>query len=251
MTGRRSDWALSGALAIAVHGVILGAVGRSTDPQAAVSSAPGARESGVVVLSAAGARAILGDRHAPALPELRPAASASHAPRVEVPGDPPPPMALPTPALPARRTDEAPELPRTSERREHVERLAAPRVASRPAEEGAETMLPSSTGERSGQPEARASGGGGLEDLASGSIAVRRPPLAYPEAERRRGIEGVVRVGIETGTGGEVARAWVLRGSGSRELDRAALANVRRWRFDPDAVRAGRRFRQDVRFRLR
>lgn len=90
-------------------------------------------------------------------------------------------------------------------------------------------------------------------ELAGGSAFVLyRPPLRYPSSPRRRGIEGVVRVGIEIGAGGAVARTWVITSSGNRELDRAAVRNLKAWRFDAAAIEAagfrGRPFRNDVRF---
>jgi len=81
-----------------------------------------------------------------------------------------------------------------------------------------------------------------------------RLPRAVEKAARRRGIEGTVKVGLEVGPGGAVARAWVLRSSGSRALDRAALENVRAWAFEanaPGPESEDRVFFQDVRFFLR
>lgn len=84
------------------------------------------------------------------------------------------------------------------------------------------------------------------------SLVLYRPPLEYPRRPHRRGIEGVVRVGIEIGAGGTVARTWVITSSGNRELDRAAVRNLKAWRFGVAAIEAaglrGRPFRNDVRF---
>ncbi len=88
----------------------------------------------------------------------------------------------------------------------------------------------------------------------SSVLVLHRPQLHYPSRPHRRGIEGVVRVGLELGPGGKVARTWVIRSSGNRELDRAALKNLKGWRFDAKAIdRAGygqRSFRNDVRFEI-
>lgn len=83
------------------------------------------------------------------------------------------------------------------------------------------------------------------------SLVLYRPELRYPARPLRRGIEGIARVGIEVDSTGRVARTWLLKSSGNRELDRAGLENLRRWRFDAAAVEAaglGRSFRNDVRF---
>jgi len=88
---------------------------------------------------------------------------------------------------------------------------------------------------------------------ASSLLVLFRPELRYPSRPHRRGIEGVARVGMEVDSNGEVTRAWILKSSGNRELDHAALANLRDWRFDPVAVaKAGLvgLFRNDVRFEI-
>lgn len=89
------------------------------------------------------------------------------------------------------------------------------------------------------------------DPTVDGASLLHRPPLRYPRAARRAGVEGIVALGLEVGVEGRVARAWIARSSGVRLLDRAALENVRRWVFDADAVQPGRRFRQDVTFSLR
>lgn len=88
---------------------------------------------------------------------------------------------------------------------------------------------------------------------SASSLVLYRPELRYPSRAHRRGIEGVVRVGMKVDSKGEVTRTWILKSSGNRELDRAALANLRSWRFDPQAVaKAGLAglFRNDVRFEI-
>ena len=64
----------------------------------------------------------------------------------------------------------------------------------------------------------------------------RRP--AYPEASRRRGEEGVVRVELFVDPTGRVADVRILESSGFSALDAAAVQAVREWRFRP-AQRAG------------
>jgi protein TonB len=60
---------------------------------------------------------------------------------------------------------------------------------------------------------------------------VSRPP--YPAAALRRGAEGEVLVRVQVGSDGRVGRLELARSSGDRDLDRAALAAVRGWRFQP------------------
>jgi protein TonB len=61
--------------------------------------------------------------------------------------------------------------------------------------------------------------------------SVSRPP--YPAAAALRGAEGEVLVRVLVGLDGRPARAVLARSSGDRDLDRAALAAVRGWRFRP------------------
>jgi len=64
----------------------------------------------------------------------------------------------------------------------------------------------------------------------------RRPN--YPEASRRRGEQGVVRVELRVDPNGRVVDVRVLESSGFSALDAEAVQTVRDWRFRP-AQRAG------------
>ena len=64
----------------------------------------------------------------------------------------------------------------------------------------------------------------------------RRPN--YPEASRRRGEQGVVRVELRVDPNGRVVDVRVLESSGFSALDAEAIQTVRDWRFRP-AQRAG------------
>ncbi len=57
------------------------------------------------------------------------------------------------------------------------------------------------------------------------------PPPAYPDAARRRRIEGTVIVRIDVDAAGAAIACTVASSSGSALLDAAALAAARRWRF--------------------
>lgn len=67
----------------------------------------------------------------------------------------------------------------------------------------------------------------------------------YPVEAYRRREEGTVLVGATVGTDGRPASVEVLRRSGSRELDQAAVDAVRQWTFEP-AIRDGRTVAADV-----
>lgn len=64
-------------------------------------------------------------------------------------------------------------------------------------------------------------------------IAGQTPAPRYPRRALRRGEAGTVRVRVEVGADGRPAQVTVAQASGSRELDRAAVEAVRRWRFHP------------------
>jgi protein TonB len=64
----------------------------------------------------------------------------------------------------------------------------------------------------------------------------RRPN--YPEASRRRGEQGVVRVELLVDPNGRVVDVRVLESSGFSTLDAEAVKTVRDWRFRP-AQRGG------------
>lgn len=64
-------------------------------------------------------------------------------------------------------------------------------------------------------------------------VAGQTPAPRYPSRALRRGESGTVRVRVEVGPDGRPSQVSVAQPSGSRDLDRAALDAVRRWRFHP------------------
>jgi len=62
---------------------------------------------------------------------------------------------------------------------------------------------------------------------------VFNPAPIYPDAENAAGIGGLVKIYVRLSVGGKVEVARVQRSSGIPALDEAALAAVRRWRFEP------------------
>jgi protein TonB len=68
------------------------------------------------------------------------------------------------------------------------------------------------------------------------TVRNRRP--AYPEASRRRGQEGTVRLELSVDANGRVVDVRVTESSGFGALDAAAVEALREWRFRP-AQRGG------------
>lgn len=73
---------------------------------------------------------------------------------------------------------------------------------------------------------------------ASPPVPVESPGPRYPARALRRGDSGEVVLRVEVDARGMPASIEVASSSGSRDLDRAALTAVRRWRFRP-AMRNG------------
>ncbi|GGD42309.1 TonB family protein [Pseudoxanthomonas indica] len=71
--------------------------------------------------------------------------------------------------------------------------------------------------------------------LATGDVAEiqieQSPPPAYPASAMRRGESGIAMVRVDVGVDGLPSNVAIETGSGSRELDRAALDAVRKWHF--------------------
>lgn len=67
-------------------------------------------------------------------------------------------------------------------------------------------------------------------------IAGQNPSPRYPAAALRRRESGTVLVRVEVGPDGVPTSTSLVTGSGSRDLDKAALDAVRRWRFRPGQV---------------
>ncbi|MGI8560878.1 MAG: energy transducer TonB [Luteimonas sp.] len=69
-------------------------------------------------------------------------------------------------------------------------------------------------------------------------VAIATPAPRYPASALRRGESGEVLLRIEVDPAGMPYSMDIVRSSGSRELDRAALVAARSWRFRP-ALRDG------------
>ncbi len=64
-------------------------------------------------------------------------------------------------------------------------------------------------------------------------IAGQNPAPDYPSAALRRGESGTVMVRVEVDAAGMPVDVSLDKRSGSRDLDRAAMAAVKQWRFQP------------------
>jgi protein TonB len=98
-----------------------------------------------------------------------------------------------------------------------------------------------STGSTTGQnlsavgPSTSTLGAGGAGSLTSFAIpkgGYQMKPV-YPETARRAGIEGTSVLRFEVTTQGIVDKVIVEKSAGHEDLDRAAVAAIQRWRFEP------------------
>jgi protein TonB len=64
-------------------------------------------------------------------------------------------------------------------------------------------------------------------------VPISRPAPSYPPDAIRNGETGTAVVRIEVGADGEPVEVSLVTRTGSRSLDRAALAAARRWKFRP------------------
>jgi periplasmic protein TonB len=91
--------------------------------------------------------------------------------------------------------------------------------------------------------------------MADELVAIARVQPAYPDQLRFRRIEGEVLVEFLVTATGEVRDARVIKGSPRGSFDRAALAAISRWRFQPRRGESGKpvpvRVRQHFKFTLR
>lgn len=65
------------------------------------------------------------------------------------------------------------------------------------------------------------------------AMPISQPPPTYPSNAMQMSREGRVRVRIDIGADGVPTDSSLVESSGDRDLDRAALQGVRRWRFKP------------------
>ena len=187
----------------------------------------------------------------PPAPELPPPppviAAPPPAPPPMMAAAPPPPAALAAPILPPPpapveetrpQVAEAPPVPEP-ERPRQVAEVPAPVPERRPPQRA-------SAAQPAPQPVRLNAALQGMESFTlEGRVTppgtldgARNRGPSFPEASRRRGEEGVVRVELFVDPTGRVADVRILESSGFSALDAAAVQAVRDWRFRP-AQRAG------------
>ncbi|MEA5567272.1 energy transducer TonB [Anabaena sp. UHCC 0399] len=69
----------------------------------------------------------------------------------------------------------------------------------------------------------------------NGRAACRDCGIKYPEAARRRGVEGKVEVAVDTDEKGNVTNVRIVNSSGNRDLDQETLRQARNWKLKPSA----------------
>jgi len=153
--------------------------------------------------------------------------------------EPPPPDPVPTPEpppIPSPALDLA--SPKVDPPPKPEPRHAPPKVAPALHRPSARTIpnpsatASTATGAASGQPTAGAAG-------ASGNSKLRpryNPRPDYPPDAKSAGQQGVVMISVEVDSSGAPSSVQVSRSSGFPRLDEAAVAAVRRWRFEPSRI---------------
>ncbi|MHC0061993.1 energy transducer TonB [Nostoc sp. UIC 10890] len=68
---------------------------------------------------------------------------------------------------------------------------------------------------------------------SNGRAACRECNAKYPEAARRRGVEGRVEVAVDTDAQGNVTNVRIARSSGNRDLDEETARQARNWKLKP------------------
>ncbi len=174
-----------------------------------------------------------------AIAAVKHALVANRSPKVQPTPTPAPPEPAPPAPAPAAKPEE-PVAPGPD---------AAATSNPQPAAAGTETFAGGdvnlgrggSSGARAGQNLAAvgsstsalgADGTGSLTSFAVPKGGYQMKPT-YPESARRAGIEGTSLLRFEITEGGTVSKITVEKSAGHEELDRAAMAAVKQWRFDP------------------
>ncbi|MBD2523058.1 TonB family protein [Nostoc sp. FACHB-133] len=91
-----------------------------------------------------------------------------------------------------------------------------------------ENRLPVATAPTASTPPKINSSGNG-----NGRAACRECNAKYPEAARRRGVEGRVEVAVDTDSQGNVTNVRIARSSGNRDLDEETIRQARDWKLKP------------------
>ena len=71
------------------------------------------------------------------------------------------------------------------------------------------------------------------QTATTSATPINTPPPDYPAAAMRQGAGGTVQVKLSIASDGSVSQLDIVKTSGNRALDRAALSALRRWTFQP------------------
>ena len=78
--------------------------------------------------------------------------------------------------------------------------------------------------------------GGSLAEAPPTAIGIYAPPPSYPAGAVRLRLHGSGRFRLHVRPNGSVASVEVLKSTGHQELDGAAIAAYKKWRFRPGVV---------------
>lgn len=162
------------------------------------------------------------------------------------------------PAIPAPKTAEPAPKPRPARERRATPRPAAAHASAPHVAPPAGATAPDAGAHPSPPSVGAASGSGVGRGNAAGiepgwmPRGGAQPAPKYPETARRRGAQGTAQVALRLAASGRVADVRLHRSSGDARLDDAALAGVRRWRYDkpPNADWTERWFVVPIEFHL-
>jgi len=191
---------------------------------------------------------------------MTPAAEAPHEPSRPQPAQqvheavathtaPPQPLRQVTPQRRVRSPERAPRAPQIRPTPAPAEPVPAVAPTEMPREEAIALAAPSPSPEPLRSPPAAPTAATSEATTPSPPVETEtpvgvdaayrsNPAPRYPLASRRLGEQGTVILRVEVSEDGNVERLDVGTSSGSERLDRAALATVANWRFEP--ARRGR-----------
>lgn len=137
--------------------------------------------------------------------------------------------ALPEPLAGSAGASEMPDAGQSAtDRPQLVETSPQPPMPA-PIDENLPTPVPNASSEMA-NPSASVSLAPGDQPVP---IKGATPAPRYPSGALRRGESGTVMVRVEVDVSGMPAGVALVKRSGSRDLDRAAMEAVRKWRFQP------------------
>lgn len=136
----------------------------------------------------------------------------------------------PEPA-PARKNAEAPK-PKAVPKKPVAKKVEVPKKSAMSESRGTSPGAPAgNTPATASQMASKAPVGQTIPPAPEGGSSTPRPP--YPDLARKRGQEGTVNVRCQIDANGQVINISIVKSSGFRLLDEAALKTVGKWKFRP------------------